>query len=523
MRGKGKERGGGPSKKKGKKVAVAAKEPETFEELMEEGVKQEEKGERYGSDEKAERFYQRARELYGKAHEKKPLDADCLYNWGRILYILVNFVPIHSPFDVKLSLLEESIEKFRSAVMIDPDNADALFNLAQALTSQADVIHERDTDDLDQAIASYHEAVTSFERVYVLQQNELQDYEKKQSDSDNEEATTPTEATISGILTGGAVGSSKSLASTVTKPSLNNEQKLSNLEEQEVTETTPITTETLVDTLIAIAHTLSRLASLVESLEHAEKYYIQAIQKLEMALSLDVPSKESEIQHQWASVYSSQAERAYEETGSVEQVQRLYEIAVQKMNSVVKQDAGNVEAICDRGDLLTEYAHTLMKSVIVSKRDHELEQQEKIRELFDLATKSFSIAIELEPSNSSILEKLASLNFTMSLLPFPAMEKNKPELHKNALQYYKRALNTDKDNLDAYLSYALVMSHVPGKDGDDVVNTLSDFLERGGSKEFVEEWQLENQELLRSSAVGKNFVSRVIQTCFPKSINDILD
>ncbi|CAG8578695.1 2806_t:CDS:2 [Ambispora gerdemannii] len=506
--------------KKNSKGKNKAKEPETFEELMEEGVKQEEKGECYQTGEKAERFYERARELYAKAYEKKPNDADCLYNWGRILYILVNFVPSHSPPELKLSLLAQSIEKFRAALVMDPDNADALFNLAQALTSQADVIRERDTDGLDDAITSYNEAVQSFERVYVLQQKELMNSKPPQNNESGNDKVLNTESlkTTSSGGSGPGVGSSTSLISAFENLNLKKKgNQASSDGEQviaEVTEITPVTTESLVDTLISIAHTLSCLAALVESLEYAEKCYIQAIQKLELALELDVPSKESEIQHQWANIYSSQAERAFAETGSMEQVERLYEIAAQKMNSVIEQDAANVEAICDRGDLLTEYANTLMKSVVMSKLDHEPERQEKIRELFDLAIKSFTLALELEPKNSAILEKLASLNFTMSLLPLAAMEKNKPELHNNALKYYKRALDADRDNLDTYLCYALVLCHVPGKDGDDVVQTLTEFIERGGNKEFVEEWQMENQELLRSSTIGKEYTSRVIETCF---------
>ncbi|CAG8515006.1 13604_t:CDS:2 [Ambispora leptoticha] len=512
---KEKERGGiGRNNSKGKNKA---KEPETFEELMEEGVKQEEKGERYQTGEKAERFYERARELYAKAHEKKPNDADCLYNWGRILYILVNFIPSYSPPEPKLSLLAQSIEKFRAALAIDPDNADALFNLAQALTSQADVIRERDTEGLDDAIASYREAVRSFERVYVIQQKELMNSQQQQQNEPGNDKGLNT-----GLLPSGggvpSVGSSTSLISALEDLGLKeNGKKTLNDAEQiitEVTEVTPVTTETLIDTLISIAHTLSCLSAIVESPEYAEKCYIQAIQKLELALAFNVPSKESEIQHQWANVYSTQAERAFAETGSVEQVERLYEIAAQKMNSVIEQDAANVEAICDRGDLLTEYANTLMKSVVLSKLDHEPERQEKIRELFDLAIKSFTLALEIEPKNSAILEKLASLNFTMSLLPLAAMEKSKPELHNNALKYYKRALEADRDNLDTYLCYALVMCHVPGKDGDEVVQTLAEFIERGGTREFVEEWQMENRELLRSSTIGKEYASRVIETCF---------
>jgi hypothetical protein len=41
----------------------------------------EEKGERYGEGDKSKRFYERASEMYAKAHELNKSDSDCLYNW----------------------------------------------------------------------------------------------------------------------------------------------------------------------------------------------------------------------------------------------------------------------------------------------------------------------------------------------------------------------------------------------------------------------------------------------------------
>lgn len=56
----------------------------SFDELIEEAIIQEEKGERYVDGLKARKFYETACELYEKANTKKNNDFSCLYNWYEI-------------------------------------------------------------------------------------------------------------------------------------------------------------------------------------------------------------------------------------------------------------------------------------------------------------------------------------------------------------------------------------------------------------------------------------------------------
>lgn len=46
-----------------------------------EAIQLEEQGERYKTGERAQRYYERAAEMYGKAFELNDKDADCVYNW----------------------------------------------------------------------------------------------------------------------------------------------------------------------------------------------------------------------------------------------------------------------------------------------------------------------------------------------------------------------------------------------------------------------------------------------------------
>lgn len=46
-----------------------------------EAIHFEEQGERYRTGDRAQRNYERAAEMYGKAFEYNDKDADCIYNW----------------------------------------------------------------------------------------------------------------------------------------------------------------------------------------------------------------------------------------------------------------------------------------------------------------------------------------------------------------------------------------------------------------------------------------------------------
>ncbi|CAO3576840.1 unnamed protein product [Absidia cylindrospora] len=63
--------------------------------IMEDAVGFEEQGERYATGDRAQRNYERALDMYSKAHGLNDQDADCVYNWGRVItFLLDSFLPI---------------------------------------------------------------------------------------------------------------------------------------------------------------------------------------------------------------------------------------------------------------------------------------------------------------------------------------------------------------------------------------------------------------------------------------------
>lgn len=115
---------------------------DTYDDALDGGVNAEEKGERYKDGEKAQRFYEQAAELYGRALGFNDKSYDAAYNLGRVWYVLASqfYLPPAS-----LDCYMNSVKMFQSALKLTEDplcKNDAGFNLAQAMNATADVIEE---------------------------------------------------------------------------------------------------------------------------------------------------------------------------------------------------------------------------------------------------------------------------------------------------------------------------------------------------------------------------------------------
>ncbi|KAF8948813.1 hypothetical protein BGZ47_002395 [Haplosporangium gracile] len=551
--------GKGSSSKDKKKAPKEAPVPQTWEEYMEEGVLLEEKGERYATGDKARRFYEKAGDMYNKACQLNPEDSDCLYNFGRVLYILVDFT--HDPCQ-KLALLNASIERFRSALIYDSENPDTLFNLGQALQTHADVIQDHDEDDEDDehdhshgdhdhdhgnpeehAAEELQEAVSLFETCYTIQQRDLYTAVQEAREA-NAEGEKPKELV---------------------------EQEL-----QELSSSAGV----LIDTLISASQALTSLAFLVDSRELSQEHYKDAAEKLDVALGVandralwpapedesassgkgkgrqdddaeplesdeilpaskpvstfreaesqsDVVSQKEkicEIHLQYSNLLSSQTDRNFQDTGKISE--ELYEKSLKHLNVVLRHHPRQVEALCDKGDLLGSWAQGLatfeqgsislddieqrdFKSVLslgtsdavaaepaVDAKEGKSDRASRIWQLFASATRAFLSALEAEPQNTSILEKLGDIHWSRSLLSSPVALKNRPMLLNNASVYYRFAWESCKDGaaenvdeeqrLEILLSWAQVLRAIPGKE-EEVTRVLKQWKRLGGSKEILAE------------------------------------
>ncbi|KAI9285455.1 hypothetical protein BC943DRAFT_305882 [Umbelopsis sp. AD052] len=469
------------SKEKEKKPAKKQFEPTTFEDFMEEGVELEEKGERYGDGDKSKRFYERAGEMYAKAHELNKTDSDCLYNWGRVSFVLLQYLPKRSaPID-KLKLIDTSIQKFRQALALDTKNADAMFNLGQALNTRAETVQDVDEieDGYSQAALAVQEAISILEEAYALQEQELMpqlenmtleaqpEEEEHSHDHDHShEESTPDASTT-------------------------------------VTEVIPTTAYTLIDTLVASANALSTMASMLANYEKAVDLFNSAQDKLKQAEKwLSQASREPEKDYQQAVIQIALqhaqtlallADRSMTASGQVDD--KTYTLALEKLDFITsKVDSRHCEAMCDRGDLLSQYAQAKQQTFVRSGRKLDGDPSGKeVWQLYSQASKSFQEALQIEPKNNNILRKLGDISLVRAQLPMSVADKNKQQLLKNAEFFYKQVLETDKEDLyGAWLGWAMSSwaqrewCQTPGKEGE-AERIVKMWIKRGGNDEIIQD------------------------------------
>ncbi|KAK4520850.1 uncharacterized protein ATC70_006731 [Mucor velutinosus] len=494
--------------KKTKAPAKKKKEPETFEEFMDEAIHNEEQGERYQTGDKAQRNYERAADMYGKASAANPKDADCVYNWGRVLFLLINFLPSHASPEEKLEKVDQSIEKFRVALDLEPNKTDAQFNLAQALHQRSEILQE--TTEIENAYAAsavaLQEAITLFDSMYDLQEKEYlelnsSEEEEEKHTHDHEQSEQPT---------------------TASTPSE---------EFTTVTKVEPTTAYSLVETLLSTSETMTTMASMLASypasmdlfsrakskLAAAEKWYSQMpnestddnvdAEKQKNAARIQINSKQS-------AMYAAMADRSFLATGVVDST--LFEKSIDQLNEIVtKYDKKNVEALCDRGDVLSSFGQAIRE--VADKKKTALNPDTDGKEVWKLyanAMKSFQEAMALEPKNTHILNKMGDLSITRAALDLPVAKRNQRQLLDNAKVYYRNAVQVDRDALTSgYLGWAMTewaleeWAEVPDKK-EDAIKIIEAWIRRGGHGALFSNLADDNDVL------DEDFVDFIMESCF---------
>ncbi|ORX33940.1 hypothetical protein BD324DRAFT_637754 [Kockovaella imperatae] len=146
---------------------------DTYDEALDGGVEMEEKGERYRDGDKAQRFYEKALDLYKMAYDYEPT-FDAAYNQARVLFTLATsfFLPPSS-----LSYLTTSINLYRHAMTLTQEvllSLDAAYNLAQAILELAEVLEDLHSDKDEEVRSLRLEAVSILSQVLQGQESFLQ-------------------------------------------------------------------------------------------------------------------------------------------------------------------------------------------------------------------------------------------------------------------------------------------------------------------------------------------------------------
>lgn len=437
---------------------------------------------------------------------------------GRVLFLLVNFLPSHASPEEKLEKVDQSIEKFRTALQLEKNKTDAQFNLAQALHQRSEILQE--TTEIDNAYGasavSLQEAMDLFDNVYALQEKEyLELFEPDENDAspveeehdhkhdhEHEEKST---------------------------------QEAASTDEQEFTTVTKMESTTaysLIETLLSTAETMTTMASMLASFPASMDLFSKARGKLGLAekwlskmpsqsnpdddVDAEKQKKEARIQINLkeASTYAAMADRTFVASNTVDA--SLFGKAIEKLDEVIEQyDPRNVEAMCDRGDILTSYGQAIAE--IANKKSLPLVPEHDGKEVWQLyatATKSFQAALTLEPKNLGILNKMGDLSLIRASLQLPIAERNRLQLLKNAQFYFKHAVEVDKEVLTSgYIGWAMSewafeeWAEVTGKK-EDALKIIRVWIKRGGNGSLFRGLAEDNESW------DEDFVEYIIENFF---------
>lgn len=430
---------------------------------------------------------------------------------GRVLFILVNFVPSHAPPEEKLEKVDASIEKFRKALDLEPNKTDAQFNLAQALHQKSEILQE--TTEIDNSYGlsamALQEAMSIFDHVYELQEKEYMSLnEPKQEEQDGD--VEMEESTEEMQVEEPTADKTPEEFTTVTK----------------VESTTPFS---LIDTLLSTVETMSTMASMLASFPASMELFSRAKAKIALAekwyekIHVEEGDQDTEKQKKAtriqinlkeAAMYAAMADRTLVASNSVEH--SLFDRSIERLNEIIDTyDPRNVEAMCDRGDIMTSYGQAIVE--LANKKHLELVPEKDGKEVWQLytsATKSFQAALGIEPKNIRILNKMGDLSLIRARLELPVAKRNQLQLLKNAQFYFKHAVEVDKEVITSgYLGWAMSewaleeYAEVQGKK-EDALKIIRVWIKRGGNGTLFRNLAEDNESW------DEDFVEYIIEEFF---------
>ncbi|KAE9379636.1 hypothetical protein N431DRAFT_434565 [Stipitochalara longipes BDJ] len=250
-----------------KKSKHAPSVPTTADEYLAAGVDFEEAGEKWrgGDAAKSTRFFVRAIDCYDEALKKFPHSFDLAYNKARLQYELTQHPKLLQQLPGSLlELLQTAIESSKYALKLNEQNADVLFNTAQALTSYVEAL--QDASNVTDPLPFLEEALELFQKCLEYQELQHREFEEQSAAAFAAQETDTDDGGVS--LT---AGSTMDVDSEPATSSANRDQPLdmpssqpAELEDDRwATIVEPVTNSSLLDTILAQLRTLSLLCTLL--------------------------------------------------------------------------------------------------------------------------------------------------------------------------------------------------------------------------------------------------------------------
>ncbi|KAJ5105103.1 hypothetical protein NUU61_002450 [Penicillium alfredii] len=235
------------------KKKTAKQAPVTADEFLAAGVELEEAGEKWraGDAAKSMRFFMRAIANYDDGLQKHPGAFDLVYNKARVQYEITQHPKLAAQLPApQTEILQIALQSHRDAIRLEQDNADALFNAGQVLTSLAEAMSDTkhpESKQLMQASTYLQEAIELFQRCLVLQEmrySEMQEQAQEMESGEQAQEQEPAPQPAEPAKVSSAEGSEDA-------------------QEQWAAIVEPVTKNTLVDTAVAQLETLATLCNLL--------------------------------------------------------------------------------------------------------------------------------------------------------------------------------------------------------------------------------------------------------------------
>ncbi|KAK0110478.1 hypothetical protein ONS96_002087 [Cadophora gregata f. sp. sojae] len=263
-------------KKKSKHVQAA---PETADEYLAAGVDFEEAGEKWrgGDAAKSTRFFVRAIECYDEALKKFPNSFDLAYNKARVQYELTQHPKLLQQLPGSLlDLLQTALTSSKFALSLNGENADALFNTAQILTSLTEKLSESSTDV--STLQLIEEALQLFQLCLEVQEKQAQESaaqaqlaESMLSNASKESSIQTSQDTNNTEDGGVSLSGESSMDVDDGKEPAQDERWASIVE--------PVDNDVLLDTVLAQLETLTQLCGLMLNVSEQEISWVEGYAK----------------------------------------------------------------------------------------------------------------------------------------------------------------------------------------------------------------------------------------------------
>ncbi|KAE8440985.1 hypothetical protein EG329_006122 [Mollisiaceae sp. DMI_Dod_QoI] len=420
-----------------KKSKHAPPVPTTADEYLAAGVEFEEAGEKWrgGDAVKSTRFFVRALDCYDEGLKKFSESFDLAYNKARLQYEITQHPKLLQQLPgTLLELLQTAIESSRYALKLNSENADALFNTAQALRSYSEatiVVDQNPSRHLEEALWLFElcleTQVRGFDKDSAAEAKALKLAAAAESSKDVE------------MGDAGTLNTSRTDAESATEPSTN----LSQSEETAWARIfEPVTKDTIIETLIAQLDTLSMLSKEItpsdqDAVRRVVEYYKNPIKPVLERFSPNSSDRSLDIKLAIANYKCAAADLQY----NAEQIDLgQYENIV---NTAYNFDMSkNPEAMCDAGESLVTF-HAALAYLSINCEPYLTQRWNSLSK----AQEYFTSASKLPDAEHK--EKIHTMRGDVEMLRFqlgqdsvgyaPAA-KNKDTLLRNANKFYQGAM-----------------------------------------------------------------------------------